>query len=210
MADGKVEVVIKAIIFDFGSVIYRTDWKKLERYFRKKYGKSLLIGENEELRRVYFLTDIGKSSMREYFRILLPQVKGNEILEIYKNLYNKSKIIDKKLLLLIKKLKKRYILYGFTDVKKIHFDANNELGLYNNFLKVFASFKIGLLKKDLKAFIIVKNKIKFKPEECLFIDDSKSSIFNARKIGFKTIHYTRFPDYNSLAREMRKKGIDVD
>lgn len=208
--------MIKAIILDFGSVIYKTDWESLTKEFKEKFHKSihLLEHDDEELLRIYRDSDVGKEDFKKFFhRLGFSDVDA--ALHEYKKLYFKHKILNKELIHIIKKLKKKYLLFGFTDVKKAHYESNLEGGLYNDFEKIFTSFEFGMLKANCTAFdIVIKELIKYllKPEECLFIDDHLPNIENARQRGFKTIHYTDFPNVRNFITELKStlqlKDID--
>ncbi len=49
-------------------------------------------------------------------------------------------------------------------------------------------------------------KINFKPEECVFLDDSEKNILQPKEMGMATIHYK---NKEQLIEEFRKLGIEV-
>ncbi len=199
--------MIKAIIFDFGNVIFKTDFDKVNKEFIKKYGISVKVNDKLELRKIYLNTEIGRDKIENLFRKINPDINNKELITFYKKSYLKNKKINKKLIVIIKKLKKRYILYGFTDTNQVHFDANLKEGIFKGFKKIFTSFEFGKRKSDEISFNYLIKKIKLKPNECLFIDDYKLNIKNARKKGLKTIHYIDFPKINNLKKDLRKYNI---
>src|SRR3989344_8032582 len=137
-----LKMMIKAIIFDFGRVIYKTDWESLNKEFEKKFKVSIRLTDksDEEHLRIYRESDIGKEDFKLFFH--RPGLSNtNEALAYYKKLYFKHKILNKELIQIIKKLKKNYLLFGFTDIKKHHCESNLEGGLYKDFKKVFTSFE---------------------------------------------------------------------
>jgi HAD superfamily hydrolase (TIGR01509 family) len=201
--------MIKAIIFDFTNVIYKTDWKGVNRHFYKNVGFDIVIKPhqwNDELLRIYNQSDIGKEDFKKFFLELNPNIKDiNKITRFYKEAYSKNKIINLRLLKLIKKLRMQYIILGFTDVKKIHYLANKEIGLYNGFTKVFTSFEFGKTKSEASVFQILSKKLikfKVKPCECIFIDDNPINIKNAEQANFKVILYADFPKTRKLRKEI--------
>ncbi|MDP1694808.1 MAG: HAD-IA family hydrolase [Candidatus Woesearchaeota archaeon] len=199
--------MIKAIIFDFGRVIYKTDWEYLNKEFEEKFNVSIRLTDksDEELLRIYRESDIGKEDFKLFFH--RPGLSNtNEALVYYKKLYFKHKILNKELIQIIKKLKKNYLLFGFTDIKKHHYESNLEGGLYKDFKKVFTSFELGMLKADGLAFDILRKELanyNLKPEDCLFIDDHLPNIENARQRGFKIIHYIDFPNIQHFTSELK-------
>ena len=202
-----LKIMIKAIIFDFGSVIYKTDWESIIKEFKEKFNVSIHLadGADEELLRIYRESDIGKEDFKRFFH--RPGLSDTtEALTYYKKLYFKHKILNKEMIQIIKKLKKKYLLFGFTDIKRDHYESNLEGGLYKDFKKIFTSFELGMLKADGIAFDIISKELSnynLKTEECLFIDDHFPNIENARKRGFKTIHYADFPNMENFIIELK-------
>src|SRR3989338_4985121 len=102
--------MIKAIIFDFGGVIYETKWKEFDEFFSKKNGFSILVAnsEDKELIRIYKDSDLGKENFKKFFFRINPDIKDiNKVLSDYKECYSKFKIINKKLLKIIKNLREK-------------------------------------------------------------------------------------------------------
>ena len=208
--------MIKAIIFDFGSVIYKTKWKELNDFFSEKNGFSVLIAnsEDEELIRIYRDSDVGKENFKKFFFRINPNIADiKKILNDYREGYSKFKILNEDLLAIIKELKEQgFELFGFTDTKKEHYDANVASGIYNGFKKIFTSFEFGHLKRGKEAFKKLAGELKkynISPPECIFVDDLLENIENAKDIGMKTIHYTDFPSVNSF-REKLKRIINTN
>ncbi|RPJ40436.1 MAG: HAD family phosphatase, partial [Chloroflexi bacterium] len=63
-----------------------------------------------------------------------------------------------------------------------------------------------LVKPDPRIFEVFLEQIGRKPEQCLFIDDSRKNIEAANSMGFQTI---RFESPEQLERELRERGIGV-
>jgi len=201
--------MIKAIIFDFGSVVYKTKWEKMNKFFFDKNGFNILVGncDDEELIRIYNESDIGKEDFRKFFIRLKPDLKDVEsALKDYKEGYAKFKILNEELLKIIRKLKEKGIrLFGFSDIKKEHYDANVESDVYGGFEKIFTSFEFGCLKSDARAFELLTKKLKefgLTPQECLFIDDHLENIKRAKEKGYNVIHYKEFPETEKIQKEL--------
>ena len=200
--------MIKAIIFDFGSVIYKTDWDKMSREFIDKFGINIRLEElkNERANSLYRLGSVGKAKIGEVIKELHPNAKvTKEMIDSYKKLYMKHKIINHELLGLVKELKKRYLLFAFTDVNREHYESNFEMGLYKDFKEVYTSFNFNMLKTQDGAFDKLKKellKYSLLPEECVFIDDYLPNIGQAKKVGFHTIHYMEFPNIMKLKKDL--------
>ena len=174
--------MIKAIILDFGNVIYKTEWNKMNEFFFNKNRFNLLFGDSndEELIKIYKDSDIGNKDFKKFFLKIKPDLKDIEkIVRDYKESYSKFKVLNKELLEMVRKLKERGVrLFGFTDTKKEHYDANIESGIYDGFEKIFTSFKFRCLKSDKKAFDLLTKeleKLGLFPKECLFRSEEHTS-----------------------------------
>lgn len=200
--------MIKTIIFDAGHVLFETDFKKINKIIKKKYGVTTLVysSDNKKAIKEYIRETEGKGSMEKVFELLGAKKKDlPEIMMEYERMYIKYKIINKKLLRLIKKLKKDYQLICLTDTHKIHFDANIKINFFKDFNKVFASHLQKIKKENKKAFKKVLRELKIKPKEALFIDDNKINIKNAKELGINTILYIEFPKISKLKKEIYNK-----
>src|SRR3989344_2093376 len=95
--------MIKGIIFDFGSVVYKTDWEKMCGEFFDKFGINVWMGKMENMKNekaidLYNLGNIGKAKIEDFIKELNPNVKiTKEIIDFYKKLHIKHKIIKEKI-----------------------------------------------------------------------------------------------------------------
>lgn len=74
------------------------------------------------------------------------------------------------------------------------------------FHHVLYSFEVGLSKPNKDIFLVILKNINVKPKECLFIDDNKDNIATAKKLYFKTIH---FSSALNLRKELKKFKIKL-
>jgi len=204
--------MIKAIIFDFGSVLFKEDWIALSNEVEKKFGISTLLRSKYSKNVVNELdrANIGKSRMSKVFRKVCGErkFKGNikRLCSYYIKAYNRYKTLNKPLIKTIKSLKKNYLLACHTDTNEFHYAGHRRQGLLKLFDRHFASYLIGKRKCDKKAFKIVLKSLKIKPAEIAFIDDSSVNIKNAKSLGIKAI---LFRNNKQLFRHMRKLNIKV-
>lgn len=68
-------------------------------------------------------------------------------------------------------------------------DANihKKRGDYKLFSPVILSHELGYAKPEEKIYLIALERLKVKPNECVFIDDKEINLKPARKLGIKTI-----------------------
>ena len=197
--------MIKCIIFDFGNVLFRGDWEEASKAFEKEEGFSILFRGNRELEEIYEKVNIGKDSLKTLVFKLAPNRKDIEkIIKSYQHFYAKYQEKNIELYKLIKKLKKNYAVYCYTDTIKEHYEANKENGHFKLFKKVFTSFDLNKRKQHENAFQELLKIIPFKAEECIFIDDHPKNIENAKAAGFHTIHYTQFPDIRPIEEKLKE------
>lgn len=72
------------------------------------------------------------------------------------------------------------------------------------FDEIVISGEVGYAKPSKEIFQIVLDRLKIEPSEAIFIDDSKSHVDGAEKVGIKSIQYTSIPD---LLNDLDKLGI---
>ncbi|MCB9143863.1 MAG: HAD family phosphatase [Anaerolineales bacterium] len=65
----------------------------------------------------------------------------------------------------------------------------------------------GTVKPEEKIFHILIERIGYKPENCLFIDDSLPNIETAQRLGFKTIHFNSPTQLKTQLLNFGIKGI---
>ena len=75
---------------------------------------------------------------------------------------------------------------------------------HNYFHSVMYSFEVGISKPDPQSYILILDKLKVTPNECLFIDDNIKNIESAKIVGLQTI---QFFDSKQLAKDLRKIHI---
>ncbi len=68
------------------------------------------------------------------------------------------------------------------------------------------SWQISSLKPDFKNYRFISGKLKVKPSECVFIDDTKVNVEAAKRLGMKGIH---FKNLKQCKNELKKLVIKV-
>ena len=64
------------------------------------------------------------------------------------------------------------------------------------------SAKVKLAKPDKKIYLMLMDRYRLMPEECVFIDDREDNLVPARELGMETIH---FKSYEELKNELKIK-----
>lgn len=187
---------LKNIIFDLGGVLINLDFSKTTNAFRElgfphfeemfsQYKVDQLFGKLEK----------GEIDTKTFYTVMLKvgndTITKNEI----KSAWN-SLLLDFRLesLDFLKELKKEYNLYLLSNTNEIHHEAfniilKNQIGLDSLdsfFTKSYYSHLIGLRKPNNDVFEFVMKDADLLPEETLFIDDTRTNVIAAKKMGFKT------------------------
>ena len=194
---------IKAIIFDIGGVMVqgnnmKTHYDPLIKFmkldkkdFFKSYKKYVHKASRGKISSKKMIYSIAKELNVDKEKLLANWIKY------------KKKSIKKNLKLekIIKKLKKKgYIVGSMSGVLDLHYKLCNEKKVYDIFDFNICSFKVKCNKPDIKIYKLLLKKLKLKPKEILFIDDTKECLPPAKKLGMKTILYK---NNNQLKKELK-------
>ncbi len=118
--------------------------------------------------------------------------------------------LDHSLLNIVAKLKQRKFKIALLSNANHSFFDRKIYPTYPEFKtlfdKIVISSEVGMVKPDRDIFLHTLEKIKSKPEECLFIDDSKPNVDAAIALGMRGYLYT---DSMSFASYLKEKGINL-
>jgi putative hydrolase of the HAD superfamily len=81
-----------------------------------------------------------------------------------------------------------------------------EFDFFAYFHQIIFSCDVGLRKPDPRIYRLVLEKLKSRPEECLFVDDKRRNTNGAEEIGMKTI---TLENKVGLRNELLKAGIEL-
>lgn len=148
----------------------------------------------------------GKLSEDEYIKKFLEITKWNISIEDFKNVVRK--VLSKKIpgtIEILKELKKDYKLVLLSDNVREWVDyilkVNKDLEIFDY---KFFSYELESIKEDNITFVKVLDKIKAKPEEIFFIDDSLENIKSAESIGITGV---QFITAKELEQKLKEKLI---
>lgn len=199
--------MIKAVIFDFGGVILRTqDW-----HGRGKWEQKLGLAENE-LEAIVFNSDMGRraqlghvsyaehwSRLGQHFNLSAAEQKGLEAD------FWAGDVLDVELVTLIRQLKTNHktglISNAFDDLRV---SLTNHFHIDDAFDVIVISGEEGIMKPDARLYQIALDRLGVAPHESIFIDDFRHNIEGAQAVGMAGIHYS--PTTNLVA-ELEKFGV---
>lgn len=135
--------------------------------------------------------------------ILDPQESNRQIAELlhmkpeaYRQAILQSEVKDQRLLAFIKDLKTRYKIGVLSNISLGGFHrrfSSEEIAAH--FDEVVTSAEIGVIKPDAEAYRIAADRLRVRPEECLFTDDRADFCVAAEAIGMQAIVYTGFDQF---------------
>jgi HAD superfamily hydrolase (TIGR01549 family) len=193
--------MIKLLIFDAGDLLWKPskkEYNRVQNFFFKKYGIDGKV-VNNEWKKIEDKVQKGQIKLDEANRIELTKagLHNKKAVKEWKKLHWNMFFYKRKLNpgvkeTLIKIKKNGYKLAILSDSVRESKTLRHSLsvfGMKNLFHSVFSSYDIGFLKPHRKAFFIVLNHFKVKPNEAIFVGHSKDEIEGARKLKIRTIAY---------------------
>jgi putative hydrolase of the HAD superfamily len=180
------EIMIEAIIFDFGDVFINLDKQKIVSEFRK-LGLTAWHEDIDTLHKQYELGKIDELEFMLGFQKHLPKVDLMSIRSAWCSILGDFPLYRLEFLQMIAS-KYRLFLLSNTDHTHIEKFEHNE-GLtfardfYSCFEKVYFSYEIQMRKPEEDAFKFVLNNHNLNPKKTLFIDDKKENTDVAEQLG---------------------------
>lgn len=179
--------MIRAIFFDFGGVILRTEYQSPRQHLAER-----LNMEYDDLVRLVFDSEtsrkasIGVQTVDAHWAAVMKKLNLplSESQSIRKEFFD-GDVLDRSLIQLMRDLRAKY---------KIGLISNawNDLRDYivrQKFADVFdtmiISAEVGVVKPDAKIFQIALDQLRVQAKEAMFVDDFKVNIEGCEKVGMK-------------------------
>ncbi len=187
---------IKALILDFGGVIYRIDHDKQKEVFEsfglKDFHRFYSQAEQDPLFREFETGCIDEAEFRERLtKILPPGFPPGKTDEAWNSILGEY---DPDAVDLLMRLKTKYRLFILSNTNIIHyrvyipqFYQTYGFDFESLFEKTYWSFRCGMRKPDAGFFNLVLRENNLRAGECLFIDDTLQNSIAAKSYGIKTI-----------------------
>ncbi|MDD5193414.1 MAG: HAD family phosphatase [Candidatus Nanoarchaeia archaeon] len=200
---------IKVIIFDL-SEVYLKGFHRFEKKFKyiantksREFNSDFLSKTKE-----FDLLMKGKISENEFINYILSKNKLKIDLDKFKKVLRSNFEEIKGTREIIEKLKKRGYKLGLLSnhSKEWIKHCSKKFDFHKLFDSVLYSFEIGVCKPNEEIFIKILEKLNELPENCLFIDDSKTNLTSAKSLGMKTILFKN--PYN-LIKDLKKYDIKI-
>jgi len=182
---------IKAVFFDLGGVIVRTEFQTPREQLAERLGM-----EYEDLNRIVFDSDtgqrasIGEISSEDHWTAVIKRLKrpASELAAIREEFFA-GDIVDRNLVEYIRSLRPKYktglISNAWGDLRD--FIAREKFE--DAFDKMIISAEVGAMKPEPKIFQIALEQFGVKPDEAVFVDDFLINVEGAEKAGMQAIHF---------------------
>lgn len=184
-------MTIKAVFFDLGGVIVRTEFQTPRQQLADRLGMDFddlykLVFDSETSSRA----SVGEISSEEHWAFILKRLKrpASE-LESIRTEFFAGDIVDRTLLDYIRSLRGKYktglISNAWGDLRDFVVREKFE----DAFDKMIISAEVGAMKPEAKIFRIALEQFGVSPNEAVFVDDVYANVQGCEKIGMKGIYF---------------------
>ncbi|MEX0996853.1 MAG: HAD family phosphatase [Flavobacteriaceae bacterium] len=179
--------MIKTLLFDFGDVFLNLDKEATSREL-KKLGANQFTPEMQLLNNQYEKGEITSETFVNGYQKWFPKVSKQQLIDAWNAI-----LLDfpEHRILFLEQLaaSKEYQLLLLSNTNEIHINWVKENIHYfkrfkNCFEKFYLSHEINLRKPDASIYEFVLEDNQLKPENVLFIDDTKANTDAAKALGF--------------------------
>jgi epoxide hydrolase-like predicted phosphatase len=185
--------MIKAIIIDFGRVISRQ--KPLSLF--RRYEEELAL-EPDTINTVMFDSRawqdalVGRKTAEEFWQAIGPELglHAPVAIDAFRRRYYADEAPSHDVVDLLRCFHGRYLLAVLSNNPPGLDQWLRDWGIRELFDVVFCSGDEGLLKPDPVAYMVVLERLRVKPEEAVFIDDTLEHVVAARELGLSGILFT--------------------
>ena len=196
-------MTIKAVFFDLGGVIVRTEFQAPRQKLADRLGidyddLSKLIFDSESSVRA----STGELSSEQHWISVIQRLKRPDSeRQTIRDEFFAGDIVDRTLVEYIRSLRRKYktglISNAWSDLR--------DFILREKFADVFdemiISAEVRAMKPDPKIFQIALERFGVKPKEAVFVDDFYANIEGCEKVGMKGVH---FKDAESTLEQLKK------
>jgi HAD superfamily hydrolase (TIGR01509 family) len=187
-------IMYKAVIFDFFDVIHSDPFKSWLKKHRLK---------PTDYTDVNLKVDKGDISEKDFYRCL-SAISGHPTASIEAH-FGGPHFVDREVIKVIKALAPGYKIGLLSNSSSEYIrPILQEHDIERLFDEVVISAEVNLVKPSSDIFRLILGKLGIKPEEAVFIDDTKRNVEQASQLGINSIHYT---DVARLKQELVRLGL---
>lgn len=196
---------IRAVIFDYGGVLVRTE----NRSFRRKLAARLGM-TSDELGRIVFDSDsahqatLGKITTQKHWESVrkILNLSAKEFPSVPPAFWG-GDILDISLMDYIHSLHPRYkvalLSNAWDDLRQ---ELKQTWRITDAFDQIIISSEVGIAKPDPRIYQLALNRLQVSPDQAVFIDDFKENVDGAKRIGMHTILFENSQQARELLDQM--------
>jgi epoxide hydrolase-like predicted phosphatase len=195
-------MTIKAVFFDLGGVIVRTEYQAPRQRLAEQFGM-----DYEDIEKVVFgggsaaRASVGEISEEEHWQNVMNALKlpASET-ERVKGEFFGGDVVDRSLVNFLRSLKPKYktglISNAWNGLRA--YIAREEFA--DAFDVIIVSAEVGAAKPSEKIYQIALGQLQVEPNEAVFVDDFIENIEACEKLGMRGIHFT---DAESAIKQLK-------
>ncbi len=193
---------IKAVIFDLGGVLVRTEDRAPRTKLGLRFGKSYAEMDRVVFNKSSYRASIGEITSREHWQFVMHSLDlpESEIESFYDQFFG-GDVVDYEIIKTITALRPQYttalLSNAWDDLRQL---MVKKWKIESAFDQIFISAEIGIAKPDERIYKFTLEKLGIAPEEAVFVDDFIENIEAARVLGMHGIH---FKEPEAAMRELR-------
>jgi epoxide hydrolase-like predicted phosphatase len=185
--------MIKAVIWDMGGVIVRTE----DQSFRQSLSKDLGVDLNELYSQVFEsksakLAGLGRIDENEHWHFIREHYHlTEEGLIDFQNRFWQGDRVDLQLCEFIWKLRNRYLTGLLSNAwSGARLMLQKKMDMDRIFDQSIFSAEVGLAKPDPEIYQLILNRLDVNPQEAIFVDDFMANIEAAQELGINGLLFT--------------------
>jgi epoxide hydrolase-like predicted phosphatase len=194
---------IRAVFFDFGGVIQRTEFQAPRQYLGQRFGM-----DYEDIDKLVFgspsarQASVGEITEDAHWANVLKRLKRPAAeLQTIKDEFFGGDVIDRELVEFIRSLRGKFhvgLISNAWSGMRAHLKRE---GLLELFETVVISAEVGVMKPEVRAYFIALEQAGVKAEAAVFVDDVQANIDACQQIGMKGV---LFNDPQKAEDELKK------
>lgn len=184
--------MIKAVIWDLGGVLLRTENYAPRQYLADRFGVS-----PDDLEQLVFSNvsgmsaQLGEISAEKHWQTIRRRFGlDDKGLKDFRRDFFAGDILDRELIEYIRNLRVHYkiglLSNAFSDLRNL---LTDRLYIADVFDDLLISAEVGMVKPDKRIYLLSLERLGVLPEEVVFIDDFMHNIDGARAMNLNAIHF---------------------
>ncbi|GAB1470669.1 hypothetical protein MASR2M66_15470 [Chloroflexota bacterium] len=180
---------IRAVFFDFGGVIQRTEYQAPRQHLAERFGM-----EYDEIDRIVFNSPsarqatVGEISVAKHWEAIAARLKvgKDEIAEVEREFFA-GDLVDESMMEYLRSLRPRFVT-GL--ISNAWLDMREYLvrkKLDDAFDHLTISAEVGVAKPDAKIYLLALQQAQVKADEAVFVDDVPANIEACEQVGMKGV-----------------------